>query len=131
MPDTAKIIQFRTLVHRLHIDEDTMRDMIFNVSDGKYTSTRELNNQQITGLINRLNDVQGSAKSKESDQKNRLRRKILSLMYTMGENDLPTIKELVKKHWGKAFNEYNVKELRKIIAVLERKWLPFYLKKNI
>lgn len=127
MPDTQKIIRFRTLVHRLKIDEDTMRDMIYNTSHHRAKSTKELSNTEIDDLIRQLNDLVGGMATREWEEKNQLRRKIISLMKTIGITDIRDIKDMVKEHWKKDFNQYNRDEYRKIIGVIERQWVPFYL----
>jgi len=129
MPDTQKIIRFRTLVHRLKIDEDTMREMIWNGTHHRAKSTKELTNGEIDSLIQQLYDLVGGMTTKEWEEKNQLRRKIISLMKTIGIMDIGDIKTTIKEHWKKDFNNYNRDEYRKIIGVIERQWVPFYLKK--
>lgn len=130
MPDTQKIVWFRTLVHRLKMDEDTMREMIWNASNKRSKSTKDLTNREINYLISKLYDLAGDVALIKLDEKNRLRRKIISLMKTIGVAEIQEIKATIKKHWKKEFNHYTIEEYRKIIGVIERQWVPFYLNKS-
>lgn len=140
MSNKSKLIQqFHAALssHGLN-DKESKREMVYEVSAGRVTSSAELHESELQTLINRLNGTKAAPAPKESTE-NALRRRIISKFREMGYSvyndekmkmvaDMQRIEETVEGKWKKNLNDYTVEELTKMVAVLEKEWLPNYYK---
>lgn len=135
----ALIIQFNTALSSVGIqDKELKQEMVFNVSSGRATSSKDLTEKELQTLIQRLNEYKQPG-TIEYSKENTLRKRIISKFREMGYNtwsdakqrqiaNMERIEAVVLDKWKKKLNDYTVDELSKIIAVLENQWLPNYYK---
>ena len=136
---SQEIRQFSTLLKINNIDETTMREMINNMTQKRTTSRKELYGYEIVSLIQHLANRKGGKAVIEPtkfDANDRQRKRLISKFREMGYNtneakaDMIRINATLLEHWGKEINGYDAKELAKIVGVIQKVWLPFYLKKQ-
>jgi hypothetical protein len=105
-------------------------------TNGRTESSRAMQEDEIKSLCRHLSSLipQQALPGSNEDKKDRTRKRIISKFMEMGytkkgKSDITRIKEKVKEHWHKEFNDFDLKELTRIASVLEEKWLPHYYKK--
>lgn len=121
---------------------DQKADLVLQVSDGRTTKSSELTDREVDALIaflaSKLNQAnsKGYAPVTQKDEKANLkRRRIISKLMEMGailpngKPDMQFIYAFIEKRWKKHFNALDNTELRKIAAILEDKFLPWYYSK--
>lgn len=122
---------------------DQKADLVLQVSDGRTTKSSELTDREVDTLLDflasKLNQPGAKAAfapdSSEAEKANLKRRRIISKMMEMGailpngKPDMQFIYGFIEKRWKKHFNALDNLELRKIAAILEDKFLPWYYSK--
>lgn len=121
-------------------------DYVIDVTNGRTAHSSELNVMEAQTLITKLqqlvNDKKNEGKGEEAaadqkqleEKKQSMRRAIISKFREMGCNtdegkaDMNTIHAIVAAHWKTPLNGLSIKEMQRIIPILERKWLPWYYK---
>ena len=133
------IIQFHAALRSAGItDAEQKREMVFNVSGGRVTSSKDLTEKELETLIQHLNG-NNTAPVAEKSTEDTLRKRIISKFREMGYQsfnedkgrlvaDMKRIETKVEEHWHKKLNDFDKTELTKIVAVLEREWLPHFYK---
>jgi hypothetical protein len=125
-----KIKHLSALLNQHNISDDTRKDLIFQFSEGRTESRKELKLTEAIALISFLSS--GSAKF---DPRDKMRKKILSMFHEMGykkegELDLEHVKTTIEKYGylHKPLNDYQKNELPKLISQIT-KMRDTYLKK--
>jgi hypothetical protein len=122
---------------------DQKAELVLQVSDGRTEHSSELSDREADALIDflakRLNQASSTPDykvfTKEDEKANLKRRRIISKLMEMGavlpngKADMPFIYSFIEKRWKKPFNSLTNHELRKIAAILEDKFLPWYYSK--
>ena len=129
--------RLHTLINSLGIDKETKAGLVYQYTAGRSDSSADLTYQECQQLIKDLSQkLLKSAQDKANTNKaDRLRKKIISLFREMnyqteaGKADMQRIKATLLHKWGKDINRYTEAELRRIIAVLQKDWVPHYYKK--
>lgn len=135
------------LLTKLRIDEDAKKALVMQYSNNRTEHSRELTYEEAYELINALQHETPSA-NKATDRTNRMRRTVISRIYELPERlgfwtadgdkkrfASKTFDNYLKEHpkspfKGKILNELTVKELAKLVGILEG-WKTFYAKKRI
>lgn len=115
-------------------------DFAWHASYGRTMHTSELTDQEAGLLIEYLQTKATQVvevKPKVGDRINRIRRRLISMFVEMGaidpftgKADMKLIYKLVREHWQVGLNEMNQTQLSKVIAVVEKRWLPWYYKRR-
>ena len=135
MANKQHIIAIRTALSRLKFTEDVKETLVSTFTNGKTISLRDMNDREASELRNHLNGIQREADA--SAQK--MRSKVISKYHEMDFHtyspvkqkfvaDMPRIEKHLVDNWGKELNGYDNKELSRILSVLEKKIVPWYLK---
>lgn len=136
---SQEIRQFSTILRSLDIDEPTMREMIKNATQQRTDSRKGLYGYEIISLIQHLGKRKGGTSNiqpVDADGNDKQRKRLISKFREMGYNtpdgkaDMERINSTLEQHWSKKINDYDAKELAKIIGVVQKVWLPFYLRKQ-
>ncbi|MCO5253610.1 MAG: hypothetical protein M9892_04495 [Bacteroidetes bacterium] len=95
---TAQIIAFNTFLNRYGLDEDVKRGLIYNYTNGRTTSTKEMLFVEAKEMLQDLNKQAGTqaqvkqggnqpqikSAEKEHDRANQMRRKVIAIAYQLG-----------------------------------------------
>lgn len=130
--------RLHALLGQLGIDSETKEDLVLQFTNGRTSASSQMDVMECQYLINSLaSTLRGSHKPKVVDVSDKLRKKIISRFREMnyhtpkGTADMSRINETMRNKWGKDINGYTDVELRKIIAILEKEWLPHFYKKSL
>jgi hypothetical protein len=121
-------------------DKEAKAEFVYSATDGRCTSSKDMTELELVQAIHRLNGNTQQVKTGTNDKDFKKRRKVISLFREMDCNtysetkqsmvaDMDTINAKLKNKWGKDINGFNSKELAKVIAVLEKEWLPAHYNK--
>lgn len=143
MPEVQKIRQFNAILTRLRL-QDMKPELIFEASNGRTNSTKELNNDELNDLIDHLNSMQQSLqkdetvkKSIERQQADRMRKKILHYCHLMfwyipgtQELDFNAIDQFCsdRGYLHKKLNKYSYQELPTLVSQFEQVYKHFLSK---
>lgn len=123
--------RFYSLISALNIDKELKDLLVYQYTSGRTTRSSDMEYGEMRLLLKELTEDL-LTNQKNDNKANKLRRKIISLFREMdyhteaGKADMTRIKATCLKVWKKDFNEYNTEELSRIIAVLQRDWVPHY-----
>ncbi len=124
------IQQIHIAKSKLKLDEDTYRSLIYQFSDGRETSSKELEQNEAQLLYNYLKDLHGD----QQDKANRMRRKLISYAHQMHwykqgtrEIDYERIDNWCNKYgmFHKKLNDHNTTELAKLITQFEGMFVKY------
>lgn len=107
---------------------DDKVELVLQFTNQRTKHSSAMSNDEARALINYL---EGSSPKEIANVPDKLRKRVISHFREMeynkdGKADMERIEAEMVNHWHKKLNDYSVEELRKIIGVLERKWLPWY-----
>jgi hypothetical protein len=124
-----------TMCNAARLDrEDTKRELIHRVSEGKFLHTEDLTNKQLDQLIDHVNEC---TNFKATNAPDRMRKKIIHYCHLMrwytddGKLDWERINAFCKKsgHAHKNLNDYTTKELPTLVSQWEEVYKSFLRKK--
>jgi len=101
---------------------DFKTEIVEAISNGRCSSSKDLNDKEVITYLNEKNNKKEQKWSpKGGDACNQKRRKIIALFKSMGK----TVQDAISycenlRGFGKAFNDYNSKELSQIISIIEK-----------
>ncbi len=125
--------RLHALLNELGVDSETKREMVFNYTNGRTTSTKELTIDECNELINSLEKVlfksQKQPPRERADAHQKARRKIFILMYDCGfiDSRMTTKQKIAiinrwianKTKFGCEFNSLTLEELSKFATQLQ------------
>jgi hypothetical protein len=147
--------QLHSLISKLGIDAEIKASLVMQFTNGRTSSSAEMDVTECQYLIGHLSALvhgkkmqDGRLKTEDrrprslsgvevSSPSDKLRKKIISRFREMnyhtpqGKADMSRIQATVIKKWGKPLNSLTDAEMRSIIAVLEKEWLPHFYKKAV
>lgn len=118
-------------------------DLAWHASNGRTMHTSQLLDSEADVLIGylskKLDEVKGqnTVLNKKNPVLDKLRKRLISMFVEMGaievktgKADMKMIYRMVREFWKMNLNEMDQDHLSKVIAVVEKKWLPWYYKKR-
>lgn len=118
-------------------------DLVWHASEGRTMHSSELLDSEAETLIvyldKKVKEHTGAAglQAKVDPIMDKLRKRLISMFVEMGvievktgKADMKTIYRMVREFWKTHLNEMDQDQLSKVIAVVEKKWLPWYYKKR-
>lgn len=130
----AQNARLHSLISKLGIDEETKQSLVGQFTNGRTSSSAEMDVKECEYLIGHLSVLSGKSNVQVNAISDRLRKRIISKFREMeyntstGKADMPRIQATIINKWGAELNRLSDKQLREIIGVLERTWLPHYYK---
>ncbi len=130
---------FHALLSTCRIDTEMKREMILGITNGRTTSSADLNSDECQALINALRVKSGlKAEPHNDDPANKMRRKILSICHEMqwtkdGQVDWHRLDTWLKKYGmhHKGLNKLTIKELPAQVTQFEQLLQSFYAKPQV
>ena len=124
--------QLWAIVNQLKIDKEQVEELVYQYSEGRTKSTRELSVQEFSSLTNHLEAIKkGMTKAPEvkptaTDPADKQRKKFLSTCYdlkwtTDGKLNWIKINEWLQQYGylHKPLNNYTIEELPKLVTQIE------------
>ncbi len=123
--DPKKLKAIHTLFSKHNIkDKEDKSSIIYSITGGRTTSTRELTDSEANGLLAHLQSLDGTA-----DRSEKMRRKIIRLAHEMGwkrqgstKIDMKRINAWCAKsgYLHKPLDDYSYSELPKLVSQFEK-----------
>ena len=118
-------IRFHKLLGLLCIDADEKRELVYNASNGRCSSSAELTYTEMYELIEHLQSLQNS--SPDQQKASRMRKKIMSIFHELryetknGQLDYGRINGWMVKssYLHKFLNDYTVQELPRLVTQVD------------
>jgi hypothetical protein len=128
--------QLHAIAGKLNIQKDVMEDLVYQFTNERETSTKEMDMMECQALINHLRVMTGQrvevvptpAPRRENSPENRMRKKVISLCYDLhmtlpgGKIDMARVNALCveKGPAKKPLNACTKQELQVLITVVEK-----------
>lgn len=124
------IIQLRTIISKQGLSEEEKEDLVYNATNGRTTSIREMHTAEAIALREALNGK--PEQPYEIGKKRRMKRQILALVHEMGwqyETEEGKLKVDMKRvnaycesrgYLKKPFDDYTEKELPRLVAQFKK-----------
>ena len=117
--------RFYALIAALGIDADQKRDLVYNASKGRITSSAKLDYTEMAELIEHLQSLVNS--SPEQQKASKMRKKIMSIFHELnwetkgGQLDYGRINGWMTKssYLHKFLNDYTVQELPRLVTQVD------------
>lgn len=122
------------LIKKLRLPNDVKEDLVFQYTQGRSRSTRELTASECASMTAHLRRLESDMM--RNSPANRMRRKILSICHEInwrkdGKIDWKHLNEWLTKYGylHKRLNQYTEQELPKLVTQFERLLADYYAKK--
>jgi hypothetical protein len=128
--------QMWALINRLGLDKEQVEDFVYQYTNARTSSTKDMIIPECQAFINHLNNLVANAPVDPNFEKaNKMRRKIISICYEMGWTNPRTGKIDMQKVNNfctnrtfdhKPLNDYTISELPKLVTQFEKVLKSFY-----